>query len=303
MTTTRIQRAATRLARSRAAASGLVSLAGGATVVAVVIAATAAVSAGAIPAIATGILALGAMAMSEPFSLLPAAVDGARTGLPSARRLVDITERPIPVAEPATRRSLPEDSVVVLDGISMRYGPGLPLAVDGVSLRLEPGSRIGIEGPSGSGKSSLAAMLVRFRDFEAGSFTLGGVDVRELGGDDVRTQDRARLPGRSHLRDVDQGEPPARPEYRDRRGARRSRGRRAPPRLDRRRSPRDGTRSSASTARRSRAASAAASPSRVRSSRASRCSWSMSRPRRSTARRPPQSCTTSSMRARIARSW
>ena len=60
--------------------------------------------------------------------------------------------------------------------------------MDGVSLRLEPGSRIGIEGPSGSGKSSLAAILVRFRDFEAGSFTLGGVDVHELSGDDVRTR-------------------------------------------------------------------------------------------------------------------
>ncbi len=186
--TTRIQRVATRLARSRAAASGLVSLAGGVTVIAVVIAATAAVSAGAIPAIATGILALGAMAMSEPFSLLPAAVDGARTGLPSARRLVDITTRPIPVAEPAAPRDLPEASVVVLDRISMRYGPRLPLAVDQVSLRLEPGSRIGIEGASGSGKSSLAAILVRFRDFEAGSFTLGGIDVRELRGDDVRTR-------------------------------------------------------------------------------------------------------------------
>jgi ATP-binding cassette, subfamily C, bacterial CydCD len=186
--TTQIQRAATRLARSRAAANGLVSLAGGATVVAVVIAATAVVSAGALPAIATGILALGAMAITEPFSLLPAAVDGARTGLPSARRLVDITTRPIPVSEPVAPRDLPETSVVVLGGISMRYGADLPAAVDNVSLRLEPGDRIGIEGPSGSGKSSLAAILVRFRDFEAGSFTLGGIDVRELGGDDVRTR-------------------------------------------------------------------------------------------------------------------
>jgi ABC-type transport system involved in cytochrome bd biosynthesis fused ATPase/permease subunit len=183
-----IERASSRLARARAAAAGLVSLAGGLTVVAVVIAAIAAVSAGALPAIATGIIALGAMAMSEPFALLPAAVDGVRTGLPSARRLVDITTRPLPVVDPAQPAALPESSAIVLEGVSMRYAPDRPLAVAAVSLRLEPGSRIGIQGPSGSGKSSLAALLVRFRDFESGSFTLGGVDVHKLSADDVRTR-------------------------------------------------------------------------------------------------------------------
>jgi thiol reductant ABC exporter CydC subunit len=181
-----IEHASVRLARSRALASALVSLAGGVTVVAVVIAASLAFSAGALPAIATGIIALGAMAMTEPFALLPAAVDGVRVGLPSARRLVDLGMRPLPVADPANPRLLPESSVVVLDRISMRYAPDLPPAVDGVSLRLEPGSRIGIHGPSGSGKSSLAWVLVRFRALESGSFTLGGVDVRELSADDVR---------------------------------------------------------------------------------------------------------------------
>jgi ATP-binding cassette subfamily C protein CydCD len=128
------------------------------------------------------------MALSEPFAILPAAVDGARTGLPSAARLVDITNRPIPVPDPATPQPLPDSSVVVLDGISMRYAPEGSPAVDSVSLRLEPGSRVGIQGPSGSGKSSLAAVLVRFRDFDAGSFTLGGVDVRDLDGDAVRSR-------------------------------------------------------------------------------------------------------------------
>jgi ABC-type transport system involved in cytochrome bd biosynthesis fused ATPase/permease subunit len=157
-------------------------------VVGVAIASAAAVSAGARPAIATGMIALGAMAMSEPFALLPAAVDGARTGLPSARRLVDVTTRPLPVVDPGVPRPLPEGSVVVLERVTMRYAPDRPPAVDAVSLRLEPGSRIGIQGPSGSGKSSLAAMLVRFRDFESGSFTLGGIDVHELSADDVRTR-------------------------------------------------------------------------------------------------------------------
>ncbi|HEY8674975.1 MAG TPA: ABC transporter transmembrane domain-containing protein, partial [Candidatus Dormibacteraeota bacterium] len=67
---TEIEHASSRLARARALAGGVVSLAGGLTVVAAVVAAAAVVSAGALPAIATGIIALGAMAMSEPFALL-----------------------------------------------------------------------------------------------------------------------------------------------------------------------------------------------------------------------------------------
>ena len=55
-----------------------------------------------------------------------------------------------------------------------------------VSLRLAPGRRVALMGPSGAGKSTLAQLLVRFRDPDAGSVRIGGVDLRELAQDDVR---------------------------------------------------------------------------------------------------------------------
>jgi ATP-binding cassette, subfamily C, bacterial CydCD len=181
-----IRRTALRLSWARAAAAGLVSLATGLVVLAAVVGGILAVQAGAVPAITVGIVALAAMALSEPFALLPAAVDGARSGMAAGRRLVDITTRPLPVREPAAPRHLPTDGTVELRDVVMRYAPEQPAALDRVSLRLERGRRVGIVGPSGSGKSTLASVLVRFRELESGSYTLGGVDVHELRSDDVR---------------------------------------------------------------------------------------------------------------------
>ncbi len=178
--------ASRRLGWSRALATGLVSLATGATVVATVIAATMAVQAGLLPAMAVGILAMAGMALSEPFALLPTAVDAARSGAASGRRLLSIMDRPLPVAPPVEARSLPEGSGIDLRDVCLTYAPGQPPALDHVSFRLRRGERVGVIGPSGSGKSTLASVLVRFRSPDQGSYTLDGVDTVDLEEDQVR---------------------------------------------------------------------------------------------------------------------
>lgn len=181
-----LRRETQKLAWGRALAAGLVTLATGLTVVAAVVAGVLAVSAGLVPAITVGVVAISAMALTEPLSLLGPAVDGARTGLASGRRLLDLEQRPVPVVDPSAPMSLPTAGDVVLDGVSMRYLAGAPPALVDVSLRLARGRSVGIQGPSGSGKSTLAQVLVRFREFESGTVSIGAVDVRQLRQDDVR---------------------------------------------------------------------------------------------------------------------
>lgn len=176
------------LAWSRAAAAGLVSLASAATVFAVLVAGIMAVAAGLVPAIIVGVVAIGAMAVGEPIAMLPAAVDGFRSGRAATERLAAVTTRPLPVAEPIDPVAAPEGSRVELRGITMRYAAGGRTALSGVSLVLEPGRSVGIRGASGAGKSTLAAVLVRFRDYEGGEYLLGGVDVHRLLGSDVRAR-------------------------------------------------------------------------------------------------------------------
>jgi ATP-binding cassette subfamily C protein CydC len=80
---------------------------------------------------------------------------------------------------------LPAAPVVAVEGVGAQWVAGRPVLRD-VSFVLEPGARVALVGPSGAGKSTIAALLVRWMDPCAGRITLGGADLRDLRGDDVR---------------------------------------------------------------------------------------------------------------------
>jgi len=82
---------------------------------------------------------------------------------------------------------LPDGPLAVeLDAVSFGYDDALVLR--DVSLRLAPGEVLGVLGRTGSGKTTLARLLLRFYDPTAGAVRLGGVDVRDARLDDVRAR-------------------------------------------------------------------------------------------------------------------
>ena len=52
--------------------------------------------------------------------------------------------------------------------------------IHAVSFRAEPGQLVALVGSSGAGKSTIAQLLPRLYDVDAGAVRLGGVDVRDL---------------------------------------------------------------------------------------------------------------------------
>lgn len=70
--------------------------------------------------------------------------------------------------------------------VSFRYPHNQFLSLNGISLKIEPGEKVGIIGRSGSGKSSLAKLLVGFYQPDGGTILIDGIDARQLDVNDVR---------------------------------------------------------------------------------------------------------------------
>lgn len=64
-------------------------------------------------------------------------------------------------------------------------GSGVP-AIKDLSFSLKNGQSLAIIGPTGSGKSTIAWLLLRFYDVNSGKITVNGCDIRELSVDSVR---------------------------------------------------------------------------------------------------------------------
>ncbi len=97
-----------------------------------------------------------------------------------AERILDILDANPKVQEREGAVDLPAlRGEVVFDHVDFGYTTRTKV-LDGFDLRLAPGDTIALVGSSGSGKSTVTALLPRFYDVAAGRVTIDGVDVRDV---------------------------------------------------------------------------------------------------------------------------
>ncbi|SJX60774.1 probable YOR1-ABC transporter [Sporisorium reilianum f. sp. reilianum] len=89
-------------------------------------------------------------------------------------------------ADNPTRASWPEDGRISFKDIWLSYRPGLPSVLKGISFDVGSGEKVGIVGRTGAGKSSLLTALLRLVELSKGSIEIDGVDVGEIGLEDLR---------------------------------------------------------------------------------------------------------------------
>src|SRR3954447_6380635 len=99
----------------------------------------------------------------------------ARAGVERVLEVIDAR----PELRPGTRQLPAGPLTIELDAVTFGHTPGRPV-LDGVSLRIRPGETLALVGASGSGKSSVVALLPRFYDPSAGTVRIGGCDLRDL---------------------------------------------------------------------------------------------------------------------------
>ena len=120
-----------------------------------------------------------------PLRTIGQRVSTLQRGAAAGRRVVDVLEAAPAVVESSTPRAFPPRSDVRFEDVRFGYADERPI-LDGLSLTIPEGESLALVGATGSGKSTVAALLARFYDPDGGRVTIGGIDVRELRLDELR---------------------------------------------------------------------------------------------------------------------
>lgn len=107
--------------------------------------------------------------------------------LASLSRIEVLLNEPESIADP-DRPQWPQrvEGTVEFVGVNFAYDPDFPL-LRSIDLRLEAGKRYALVGASGSGKTTIANLILRFYDVNEGAVLVSGRDVRKMAQRDLRS--------------------------------------------------------------------------------------------------------------------
>lgn len=131
-------------------------------------------------------LALFTLAAFESVAPLPAAFQSLGEVRAAARRIFELLDTAPPVTEPLVPAPPPQAFGIAFEGVGFTYPGADRPALKAVDLVCPEGVKVAILGPTGSGKSTLVNLLLRFWTPDRGRITLGGVAIDALDGEAVR---------------------------------------------------------------------------------------------------------------------
>ncbi len=121
-----------------------------------------------------------------PLTRLGQTVDLYQRAMASTKRIFGVLDSKPSIDDgdlPASRISV--DGDITFENIMFSYDEGHPVLSD-VSLTISPASTTAFVGLTGSGKTTLIKLLLRFYDPDAGSIRFDGVDIRSFAQSDLR---------------------------------------------------------------------------------------------------------------------
>src|SRR5579862_1084883 len=105
----------------------------------------------------------------------------------ASQRVFELLDTPSSMPEPASPKPLAAANAnIQFDDVYFSYGEKPVLR--GINLTIKAGQFVALVGTTGSGKTSLVNLLLRFYDVQSGAVLIGGLEVREVSIKDLRRQ-------------------------------------------------------------------------------------------------------------------
>ncbi|BHH84597.1 ABC transporter ATP-binding protein [Desulforhopalus sp. 52FAK] len=109
-----------------------------------------------------------------------------QSAMASAERIFQLLDTKSGIKEiPAPKKITAPKGLLEFNNIHFSYEPQSPILQD-ISFSLQPGQTVALVGTTGSGKTTLVNLLLRFYEPQSGQITIDGHDIRDLALSDLR---------------------------------------------------------------------------------------------------------------------
>ncbi len=119
--------------------------------------------------------------LSGPVQRLGNTINMAAEAAASGDRIFEVLHAPRDIQDKPGAIELPTvEGCVRFEGVDFRYGDSRQAALHDINLEASPGQAIALVGHTGSGKSTLVNLILRFYDVTHGRVTVDGYDIRNV---------------------------------------------------------------------------------------------------------------------------
>ena len=117
---------------------------------------------------------------SDPLERLSNSISNMQSVAASAERVFEFLDAP-ELSNEDDKADMPAkvEGRVEFKDVHFSYEPGKEI-IHGLSLTVEPGQKIAIVGPTGSGKTTIANLLMRFYETDSGDIVVDGISLRDI---------------------------------------------------------------------------------------------------------------------------